>query len=268
MDQNNEETFQKHLMLKDLSDKTITLYLIYYRLFPHSQNLTQELINKFLTKHKGNVVRAFMLNYLEYINRQDFKIIKRTGRKKIRIRKALPISEINSLATYFYKKNSKYGLMFELTWELALRREEISTLKASWFDWDAWEKDMEKPCRIYVIGKNDKERPLIVSPKLMKKIYNFINRVMRDKNFKLSGRLFGMGERTIWEVFVKYSTKALGKKCTPHEIRHSRATYWRNSGVPLEEIQRRLGHESIRTTQVYLHIDEEKMLRSWESEFS
>jgi integrase/recombinase XerD len=268
MEQNNEETFQKHLMLKDLSEKTITLYLIYYRLFPHSKDLTQELINQFLIKHKGNVVRAFVLNYLEYLKRDDIEIIKRTGRKKVRIRKALPISEINSLATYFYKKNSKHGLMFEIMWELALRREEIATLKASWFDWDTWEKDMEKPCRIYVLGKNDKERPLIVSPKLMKKVYNFINRQLKEKNFKLNKRLFGMGEHTIWEVFVKYSEKVLGKRCTPHEIRHSRATYWRDSGLPIEEIQRRLGHESIQTTLIYLHVDEERMLKSWESEFS
>lgn len=265
---NTEESFQEHLMLKDLSDKTIQQYLIYYRNFPHHKNLSQDLINKFLIKYKGNVARAFVSTYLAFLNVSDLSIPKRSGRKKERVLKTLTMEEINKLANGFNQANKKYGIMFELLFELAIRREELTNMKINWFEWDKWAEDPEQPCRIGVIGKNNKERILLVSPRLMNRVKDFVQEGLNDGSITMAKKMFGMGEHRLWEIFKSNSQRILGKRCNPHEIRHTRATMWRDHGVPLEEIQRRLGHKSIQTTQIYLHIDQERMLTSWAKEFT
>ena len=268
MIENTEESFQQHLLLKDLADKTIQQYLIYYRNFQHSEELTQELVNRFVVKYKGNVARAFISTYLEFRNNTEISLPKKTGRKKKRVLKTLTMEEINKLANGFHSANHKFGLMFEVLFEIAIRREELTNMKVGWFNWDAWAEDTTKPCRIGVIGKNNKERILLVSPKLMFKIKDFVQNGLNDGSVSMPKSMFGIGEHRLWEIFKIHSQRILGKRCNPHQIRHTRASMWRDQGVPIDEISRRLGHSSIQTTQIYLHTDEEQMLKSWEREFS
>tara|TARA_Y100000310_G_scaffold15342_1_gene15408 strand:- start:6225 stop:7034 length:810 start_codon:yes stop_codon:yes gene_type:complete len=268
MVENNREKFQEHLLLKGLGDKTMQIYLIYYNKFPHDKPLDQGLINKFIVAHKNNnVVRAFISMLLNFLNRSDIKIQKKTGRKKQRIMQPLTMSEINTLAKACYDHSKKIGLMFELLFHLALRREEITTMQVTWFNWDQWIEDRSKPCRIGIIGKNNKQRHLLLSAFVTKKIKDYIQNGLDEKTINLNTRMFGMGNHRFWEIFVDVSKKTLGKRITPHQIRHTKATTWKDQGVPLEEIQRRLGHQSIQTTMIYLHVDEEAMLKSWEKEF-
>jgi len=69
-----------------------------------------------------------------------------------------------------------------------------------------------------------------------------------------------LSSRSIYEIVRKYVKLAgIKKKITPHSIRHSFASHLLQEGAGIREIQELLGHENISTTQIYSHLDIEKI---------
>jgi site-specific recombinase XerD len=70
-----------------------------------------------------------------------------------------------------------------------------------------------------------------------------------------SGEKMRLTARSIQKIVEKYSQRAgLPIEVTPHTLRHSFATDLLISGADIRSVQEMLGHESIRTTQVYTHV--------------
>ena len=122
-----------------------------------------------------------------------------------------------------------------------------------------------------VIGKGDKERSVYLNESCQKAIKEYI--AVRDKNAKDRDALFisergtRIGKRTV-EMMVKKYIVLAGldpKKYSPHKLRHTAATLMHKyGGVDIRSLQQILGHESVSTTEIYTHVDNEQVKEALE----
>lgn len=259
--------FAEWLVARKLSYKTIQQYLLHYKIFEREigEDLNQNNINNFVIKHSSNISRSFLKNLFDFYNLKEFDVPKIRGRKVKKIRKSISAEDLKALRNYLYKKsNYKYGLMLDLAYYCALRREEVVKIALIDFEFKKWSADPSKACRLKIHGKGSKERPVIVPPKLMMRITKWIK---RKQDLSSRGRLFGMGEHRWHEVF-KNAVKGSGLtyNYTLHDLRRSKGTEWINK-LGINSAKNRLGHALISTTQLYHNRDEEQEMQDWEGEY-
>lgn len=117
---------------------------------------------------------------------------------------------------------------------------------------------------IKVTGKGDKQRFVPISEYTVKyiNIYKDEVRIHQDIKPEATDTLFlnrrgNKLTRAMIFTIVRRLTEAAGirKKVSPHTFRHSFATHLLENGADLRAIQQMLGHESITTTEVYVHVD-------------
>ena len=117
---------------------------------------------------------------------------------------------------------------------------------------------------IKVTGKGDKQRFVPVSNASVKYIemYRTTDRVHipivsgHEDTLFLNRRGKGLTRAMIFTLVKRLAeTAGIQKSISPHTFRHSFATHLLENGADLRAIQQMLGHESITTTEVYMHVD-------------
>jgi integrase/recombinase XerD len=170
--------------------------------------------------------------------------------KRPRLEKKLPVvlspSEVEALINA--PNNLKHRAILTLAYATGIRRNELLTIKLSDID--------RKRGVIKIIGKGNKHREVPLSDNLFRIIDEYYLR------YRPSVFLFeGTGTNKIYSAssmtrIIKNATKKAGikKNVSPHVLRHSFATHMLERGVNLKRVQLLLGHNSMKTTSIYLHL--------------
>jgi len=171
----------------------------------------------------------------------------------------LSIEEIDRLISSIDLSNpqgERNRAIIETLYSCGLRVSELTNLKISDLFFDEG--------FIKVTGKGNKQRFVPISPLTQKYINLYKNEVRphvpiveayRDTLF-LNRRGKQLTRAMIFTIVKQLAEKTgLNKTISPHTFRHSFATHLLENGADLRAIQLMLGHESITTTEIYMHVD-------------
>ncbi len=146
--------------------------------------------------------------------------------------------------------------ILEMLYSCGLRVSELTTLKISDLFFDEG--------FVKITGKGDKQRFVPIGRSTQKLIelyrkecrpYFPVQKGFEDTLF-LNRRGKGLTRAMVFTIIKNLAVQIeLNKTISPHTFRHSFATHLLENGADLRSIQLMLGHESITTTEVYMHLD-------------
>ncbi|MBE6157151.1 MAG: tyrosine recombinase [Firmicutes bacterium] len=217
--------------------------------------------NTTISRHLSSI-RTFY-NYLVDIKLVDTNVFRRV--KNPKVEKKLPnylnIIEIEEILESIKENTSEEirdKCIFELLYATGIRASEASNIKL---------KDIDRTTySIRVLGKGSKERIVyfgeLAEDLLIKYLqvrkeflideeceYLFINKV----GSKLS-------RESIGQIINKIiSNSSIKHKISPHVLRHTFATHLLDNGADLRSVQELLGHENLRTTEIYTHVSNDRL---------
>lgn len=180
----------------------------------------------------------------------------RLGRK---LPDTLSVAEIDALIAAIdlsKPEGERNRAMLETLYSCGLRVSELVTLKISDLFFDEG--------FIKITGKGNKQRFVPISELTMKYISFYRNdvrvHVPIQKGFEdtlfLNRRGRQLTRAMVFTIIKSLAVEIqLEKIISPHTLRHSFATHLLENGADLRAIQMMLGHESITTTEIYVHLD-------------
>ncbi len=259
---NLEELLSKiedELKLRNYSRKTIGSYLgCLADYFRYIKNVKKDpdvaLVKKYLLEKQARgqspqTINLY-LNAIKYFYRDIFKSPVRIDLKFAKTSKKLPVvlsrAEIERIINSI--GNRKHKLLISLSYGAGLRVSEVINLKI---------KDINlSELTIHIKdAKGNRDRITVFPEKLQADLAEIID--FRDRNDYIfeSERGGKLTERTAQKVFENAIIKTgIPKDATFHSLRHSFATHLLENGVDIRYVQELLGHQNIRTTQLYTKV--------------
>ena len=179
-----------------------------------------------------------------------------------RLPEVLTVEEIDRIISTVdmeKKEGQRNRAILETLYSCGLRVSELCNLKIS----DLYFEEGF----IKVEGKGGKQRLVPISPRAIKEIkYWFADRNLGKIKKGYEDYVFlARWGNNISRIMVFHMIKELAEKAgitkniSPHTFRHSFATHLLEGGANLRAIQCMLGHESIATTEIYTHIDRNRL---------
>ena len=149
--------------------------------------------------------------------------------------------------------------ILELMYASGLRVSEVGDLKKTSVNIEAG--------FVKCLGKGGKERIVPLGKAAEKALVKYLGKSRvklsaktGDDHLFLSKLGRKISRQSLWKMIKKYAKKAgIKKDITPHTLRHSFATHLLEGGAELRGVQEMLGHSDISTTQIYTHVDKEKL---------
>ncbi len=124
-----------------------------------------------------------------------------------------------------------------------------------------------------VLGKGNKERVVPIGEAIILVLRGYLD---QDREKRLKGKVSDMlfpgrsksGTLSRQAVFLRLRQLArnagLGRDISPHKLRHGFATDLVRGGADLRSVQMMLGHADLRTTEMYTHVDEKHLRRTYD----
>ena len=176
------------------------------------------------------------------------------------------LNELFNVCNLEDKIGQRDRLLLEMLYATGVRVGELVNIKVS---------DIDLGSRsILILGKGNKERYVIYGEyceEILKLYLNDGRILLNSKNSdylflnKNGGNLSERGVRYILDSLIEKTS--INKKISPHMIRHSFATHLLNEGCDLLTVQKLLGHESIKATQVYTHVTTDRLKEVYYNSF-
>jgi integrase/recombinase XerD len=176
--------------------------------------------------------------------------------------KALSLSEVTRLltppATITPQVQRNYS-MLHLLYATGIRVSELVPLPLAACNLSS--------CFIRVIGKGNKERLIPfgvpaqdIVEQYLRTARPLILKGRRSNTLFISNRGRAMTRLRFWQIIKEAArTAGISKTISPHMLRHSFATHLLTHGADLRSVQLMLGHSDIATTQIYTHIDQDRL---------
>ena len=191
---------------------------------------------------------------------------------KMRLPKALTISEINSLLNTAKSSGNPDALresaILELLYGTGARISEVVSLNVS----DVLKFDGGEVSSLRLTGKGGKTRVVPVGRFAREALDQYLVRVRpgliskdREALF-LNDRGGRLSRQSMWTIVSQTAKRAnISVDVSPHSLRHSYATHLLDGGADVRVVQELLGHSSVTTTQIYTLVTIDKLRESYSS---
>ncbi len=157
----------------------------------------------------------------------------------------LSVEEIQSM--FNVCDNLKHRVILSLLYSAGLRVSELINLR--------WQQiDRSRMIINIIAGKGKKDRQVMLSPKLIPLLEKYYKEY-RSKEYVLNGQFeLQYSDRSVLQVVKQLAAKAgIKKDVWTHLIRHCSFTHMVEAGTDINLVQRIAGHNSVKTTNIYLH---------------
>jgi len=220
--------------LNQLDENDIRTYLKYLK----RQNKSHSYLNQAV-----NAIKFYYEVVLQMPNR--FYDIERP-RKKESLPKTLSKNEILLLISK--TENLKHRCIISLLYSAGLRKSELLNLKLTDINGDNLTIHVKD-------AKGGKDRITIISKNLLQELRTYY-REYAPKEYLFEGLKDKKYSAESVSKLLHTATQRAGikKRVTPHMLRHSFATHLLEDGTDIRTIQKLLGHNSLKTTEIYTHI--------------
>lgn len=214
-----------------------------------------------IARHLVTIKVFFRFLILENLIKEDISAVIDSPRTWNILPEILTPSEINALlkAPDINKPlDLRDKAALELIYSCGLRISELVELKI-------FNLNLNVPY-LRCTGKGDKERVLPIGSKAKDIMLNYIENVRPSLNKNNTEYVFlnrsgdKITRQRLWQRIKFFVQQAgINKNVSPHTLRHSFATHLLSAGADLRIVQELLGHASIATTQIYTHVDKDRL---------